>query len=404
MAVTTSAASNKWIGSYELLETVGDGGMGTVYKACDQKTGAIVAVKIIHPEMATNPVLCRRMEHEFRAVRSLHHPNIVRGLDCDFEAAVPYFVMEFVDGESLGDLVRREGPLPENRAVRIIMHIAEAIHQAHEHHFIHRDIKPDNILLTADGEPKLTDMGLVKCLDADVNLTQGCYFLGTPNYAAPEQFDDPGLVDRRADIYSLGATLYTAITGEIPFFVNRKESQLIILKKKLMNELTPPRKLVPHLSEHIDFAIRRAMRAEKSQRHPTCVEFIAALAGTVELEEALENHRRSAEVVKNADRRASIRYGASLDSSCAPLSLLKERTWKAKILDISSHGVRMNVYRRFEPGTILNIDIESGEANSLSSHLVQIVWIRKQNGKEWSVGGAFIRELSNLEVQMLLDS
>src|SRR5262249_21557363 len=150
-----------------------------------------------------------------------------------YEGEVPYMVMEFVDGPSLGDRIEREGRLPEAEAVRVITQVAQALHHAHRQQVIHRDVKPDNILLAADGRAKLTDLGLAKDCEAGPALTRASTGLGTPNFMAPEQFRDAKNADPRCDIYSLGATLYMAITGELPF---RARGPLNVWTKKRNNE------------------------------------------------------------------------------------------------------------------------------------------------------------------------
>src|SRR5262245_47897693 len=172
MAVNTPAAAARAVGDYDLIEKIGDGGMGSVYKARHRTTGAVVAIKIVTQAVASDPTLLRRFERESRVARSLDHPHIVRGLDFGVHQSTPYLVMEFVDGESLGDRIERQGRLPEAEAVRVIAQVGEALQLAHDHQVIHRDVKPDNILLTARGEAKLADLGLAKQVGSDLNLTQ----------------------------------------------------------------------------------------------------------------------------------------------------------------------------------------------------------------------------------------
>src|SRR5262249_8360644 len=139
------------LGSYEVLEKLGEGGMATVYKARHPETGALVAIKLLAPATAANPVLCQRFQQEFQATHCLNHPGLVRGLECGRCEEGAFFVMELVDGESLGDRIEREGPLPPAEAARIIARVGEALHYAHELGVIHRDVKPDNVLLGRDG-------------------------------------------------------------------------------------------------------------------------------------------------------------------------------------------------------------------------------------------------------------
>jgi serine/threonine protein kinase len=264
------------VGNYDLLEKLAEGGMGTVYRARHRDTGAVVAIKVMPSHMAGNPVLVKRFEQEFHAAQRLDHPNIVRALDFGETGGVPFLVMEFVEGESLGQKIQREGRLPETEAIRIIAQVAQGLHRAHKMNLVHRDIKPDNVMVMPDGTAKLCDLGLVKELEADLNLTRTGRGLGTPHFMAPEQFRNAKNADMRCDIYALGATLYMTVTGELPF---KSSGPLDAWMKKMHNDLLPPRKVVPSLSERIDWAIRRAMSADPEQRPTSCREFVEDLTG-----------------------------------------------------------------------------------------------------------------------------
>ncbi|MCS6849994.1 MAG: serine/threonine protein kinase [Gemmataceae bacterium] len=276
MASDTSNSALQTIGNYDLLAKIAEGGMGTVYKGRHRLTGQIVAIKIVPPSVASNKVLLKRFEQEFRAASALDHPNIVRALDYDGTGSRPFLVMEYVDGESLGQRLEREGRIPEAEAIRLIVQVAQGLHKAHKEGLIHRDVKPDNILVTADGQAKLTDLGLVKDLDTELNLTRTGRGLGTPHFMAPEQFRNAKNADVRCDIYSLGATLYMMVTGELPF---KSCGPLDAWMKKIRNDLPAPRQLVPELSERVDWAIRRAMSADPNQRPESCREFVEDLIG-----------------------------------------------------------------------------------------------------------------------------
>jgi serine/threonine protein kinase len=250
--------------------------MGSVYRAKHRETGQVVAIKIMPPHMAGNPVLLRRFEQEFRAASLLDHPNIVRALDYADNGSAPYLVMEFVEGESLGQKIERDGRMTESDSIRIIAQVAQGLHRAHKQGMIHRDVKPDNVMVTPDGQAKLADLGLVKEVEADLNLTRTGRGLGTPHFMAPEQFRNAKKADVRCDIYALGATLYMMVTGELPF---RSNGPLDAWMKKIHNELTPPREIVPELSERVDWAIRRAMSAVPEKRPATCREFVEDITG-----------------------------------------------------------------------------------------------------------------------------
>jgi serine/threonine protein kinase len=276
MASDASKSASQTIGKYELLERIAEGGMGTVYKGRNRETGDIVAVKVVAAHMAGNEVLLKRFEQEYNAARQLDHPNIVKALDYGDTGSSPYLVMEYVDGLSLGQKIDREGRMPEKEAIRLIAQVAQGLYRAHKDKLIHRDVKPDNIMVTADGQAKLTDLGLVKEVEADLNLTRTGRGLGTPHFMAPEQFKNAKNVDPRCDIYSLGATLYMMVTGEMPF---KSSGPLDAYMKKIENKITPPREVVPAISERTDWAIRRAMSADPDQRPSSCREFVEDLTG-----------------------------------------------------------------------------------------------------------------------------
>ncbi|MCS7161679.1 MAG: protein kinase, partial [Gemmatales bacterium] len=189
---------------------------------------------------------------------------------------LPYIVMELVEGESLGQRVERLGRLPEAEAVAYSVQVAQGLHQAHRQGIIHRDVKPDNILVDSRGQAKLADLGLVKDLDADLNLTRTGRGLGTPHFMAPEQFRNAKNADVRCDVYSLGATLYMLVTGQLPF---RGCSPLDAWIRKIHNDLPSPRQLRADLSERVDWAIRRAMSADPDKRPADCREFVEDLSG-----------------------------------------------------------------------------------------------------------------------------
>jgi serine/threonine protein kinase len=264
------------IGNYELVDKIAEGGMGTVYRGRNLSTAEIVAVKVVPPHLLNNPVVIKRFEQEYNVARQINHPNIVKALDFGQEGNSRFLVMEFVDGESLGQKIERDGRMEEAIAIKIVTQVAQGLQKAHKQGLIHRDVKPDNILMTLDGQAKLTDLGLVKELEADLNLTRTGRGLGTPHFMAPEQFRNAKKADVRCDIYSLGATLYMMVTGALPFMSN---GPLDAWMKKINNEIDPPRQLVPGLSERIDWAIRRAMSPDPAQRPENCREFIEDLTG-----------------------------------------------------------------------------------------------------------------------------
>ena len=358
------------IGQYPILEKIGKGGSGTVYRCQDPITGQPLAIKVLCGEVVSDPKLRMRFAQECQVSRALNHPNIVRVLDFGLDGSKPYLVMEFVDGESLGQRLERDGRIPETEAVRLITQVGQALHWAHQRRLIHRDVKPDNILITATGKAKLTDLGLVKNLESDFNLTQTMSCLGTPNFMALEQFEDAKKADAFCDQYSLAATLYMVVTGEIPFRTHSAHAVGAIYKKKLTNQLTPPRQLVPELSERLERAILKAMHLDRDQRHATVQDFIEALANEPLSDPSPEpsaDPEPSPEDPKADDTdqepRIKPRYDSQRVTSCLPLQK-EEEPWLGQVVNISETGMCLEINRRFERGAILTVVLESELASA----------------------------------------
>src|SRR5689334_19251818 len=201
---------------YELVELVGTGGMSSVYKAHDRLLERNVALKILHPHYGDDEEYVERFRREARAVAQMSHPNIVTVIDRGEDDGRQYIVFEYVDGENLKELVERTGPLPARRAVELALEIADALAFAHQHGLVHRDVKPQNVLLTPDGEAKVTDFGIARSLDVEQGVTQTGTVLGTSNYLSPEQASGKP-VTTATDVYSLGVVLYELLTAEVPF-------------------------------------------------------------------------------------------------------------------------------------------------------------------------------------------
>ena len=250
---------------YEILDRVGAGAMGTVFKARQHKLGRIVALKVLRPSLARDGHYVERLKREARIVAALNHPNIVAGYDLGEENGYHYFVMEFVEGKSLRALLGEWGIFSEERVLDVATQVASALDHAFECGVIHRDIKPGNILIDEAGGVKLTDMGLAKG-PADMALTRDGATVGTPQYISPEQAKNPQDVDVRGDLYSLGATLYHMATGQPPF---PGDSLAEVITKVLSETPEPPGDLNPELSEGLVLVIRKLMAKNLRLRYQT---------------------------------------------------------------------------------------------------------------------------------------
>jgi uncharacterized protein (TIGR03067 family) len=222
---STESRPPRSLGQYQLLEKLGQGGMGTVYKARHEKLDRIVALKVLQKHRMVDQQAVARFEREMKAVGSLEHPNIVRATDAGEVDDVPYLVMEYVDGWDLAALLRRLGPLPVADACEIVRQAAVALQAAHERGLVHRDVKPSNLMLDRQGGVRLLDLGLARFqltstpgeCSSQEEMTGTGQVMGTADYMAPEQFDDSHTADIRADIYALGCTLYKLLSGRQPF-------------------------------------------------------------------------------------------------------------------------------------------------------------------------------------------
>jgi serine/threonine protein kinase len=264
------------LGDFEIRERISTGGMGTVYRAFQRGMNRDVALKVLPTELAERPVALQRFYQEARAAARLDHPNIVRAITVGEQDGLHYFAMEFVEGENLAWRFKRHGPIDEAEAIRVITAVAEGLAAAHARGIIHRDVKPENVLVTSSGQVKLADFGLVKRLDQDLGLTDAGKGLGTTHYMAPEQFKNAKHADVRCDIYGLGATLYAAITGVVPW---AGLEPLAMYKEKSIGNLPDARQIRPEISLRTETVIRRAMRIDPAQRYANCGQFIAELGG-----------------------------------------------------------------------------------------------------------------------------
>jgi serine/threonine protein kinase len=383
------------LGGYRILGKIADGGMASVYRASDPNTGEIVAIKVVPP--ADGPKTLQRFEQEIVATLGLSHPHLVRGISYGADSETAFLVMEYVEGESLGDRIERLKILPEDEAVEIITQVAAALDYVHRLGIIHRDVKPDNILLSTDGVAKLSDLGLMKDTMYDLNLTRARSGLGTPNFMAPEQYQEARTAGVRCDVYSLGATLYMAVTGVLPFAAR---TDVVMLKKKLTNAITPPRELVPGLRPEVDLAIRRALRGDPEQRFASVSEFIEALTGSPLPEPA--RVASSGVASSGIERRASVRYESKVAGWCAAVGGRYDKGWKAYVKDISITGIGLLVNRRFEPNATLFIEVEAAEGEPGPTFMVRVVRAQEVGGGQWLVGGMFGRQIDEDDVKSLL--
>src|SRR3954470_3306784 len=273
-------------GQFRVLEKIGTGGMGSVYKASQPAMNRMVAIKILHPKLAGRKDLTSRFRREARAMSQLTHPNTAKAFmygEAEEDGSL-YIVMEVLEGKNLNQTVRKEGPMPPERAIPILIQVCGALQEAHDLGIVHRDLKPENIFLSKQGGiqdyPKVLDFGLAKVTEqqmqpGSVILTQEGMVFGTPEFMSPEQAQGKTL-DARSDIYSLAVILYEVLTGKLPFsartpmeYIQKHVTDPIIE----LSDRVPDRKFPPGL----DAVLARALSKKPEQRYQTAAEFAEAL-------------------------------------------------------------------------------------------------------------------------------
>lgn len=268
-------AAGTTLGGFRVMEKLGDGGMGSVYRAEQVARGRQVALKVVANDVARRPGFVRRFHREARAMGRLDHPNIIHYLAAGEGGGFIYLAMELVEGGSLASWIDRLGRLAVPDAIFVVAECAKALQYAHGRRFVHRDVKPDNLLLSADGRVKLADLGLAKPADDDPDLTRTGIGIGTPMYVAPEQARDAKHADARSDLYALGGVLYHCLTGRLPF-PNAAILDVIAAKEK--GVFLPASRVNPAVPAALDLVLFRLLARWPEHRYQSCDELLAGLS------------------------------------------------------------------------------------------------------------------------------
>ena len=288
---------------YEVEELVGTGGMSSVFRAHDRLLDRKVALKVLHQQYSEDEDYVERFRREARAVAALSHPNIVTVIDRGEHEGRQFIVFEYIHGENLKALIQRRGPAPIRTALELAMQISRGLSFAHQQGLIHRDVKPQNVLLNGDGQAKVTDFGIARSLDVQHGMTQTGTVLGTSDYIAPEQAQGQR-VDEHTDVYSLGVVLYEMLTNEVPF----PGENFVAVAMRHINEEPPSiRDKRPDVSPRFEAAVQRAMAKRPDDRFQTMADFCREL-------EAILAESQGATVVAPAQprrARAPRRHGAN---------------------------------------------------------------------------------------------
>jgi hypothetical protein len=268
-------------GRYRLEEKIGSGGMSTVYRAFDPTLERWVAIKLMHSDISRDPDQLERFRREARAVAQLNHPHVVTVIDAGEDEGAPYIVFEYVEGETLKERIKRQGRLPVSEAVAYAIEIGRALEGAHAARLVHRDVKPQNVLIDADGRAKVTDFGIARSLEAH-GLTATGRVLGTTDYVSPEQALGQEVTEQ-SDIYSLGIVLYEMLTGEPPF---RAETQVAVAMKHVKDPLPDVQRMRPEISASLAAAVERATAKETEHRYQSAAELVHDLEEVLAIEAA----------------------------------------------------------------------------------------------------------------------
>src|SRR5271170_2591807 len=258
---------------YELNHLIARGGMAQVYLAKDLLLDRPVAVKVLFPELSIDRTFVERFRREAQAAANLSHPNIVPVFDWGEDDGTYFIVMEFVDGRPLSSILRTAGPLHPDRAAEIAADVALALAYAHRHGVVHRDVKPGNVLITDEGQVKVTDFGIARAINTEESLTQTGAVMGTATYFSPEQAEGIG-VDSRSDIYSLGVVLFEMVTGRPPFL---GDTPVAVASKHVRDHPPAPRELNPSIPPTFEAIILKSMAKDPSHRYATAEELRADL-------------------------------------------------------------------------------------------------------------------------------
>ena len=257
---------------YELLEKIGEGGMGSVYKAKCHLLNRFVAVKILKAELNNDEDFVARFKREATSIASLSHPNIVNVHDVGAEEHINFIVMEYIDGKTLKQIIKENGRISSRETLDIVFQVAKALECAHKNNIIHRDIKPDNIMIMEDNMVKVMDFGIAK-VDDSRTVTNSNNVMGTVRYFSPEQAKG-NFVDCRTDIYSLGIVMYEMVTGQVPY---NADSAISIAMMHIQEPVIPPKEIITDIPENINQVILKSMQKEPIKRYQTAREMADVL-------------------------------------------------------------------------------------------------------------------------------
>ncbi|WP_414943537.1 Stk1 family PASTA domain-containing Ser/Thr kinase [Amycolatopsis sp. cmx-11-32] len=328
---------------YELGDTLGYGGMSEVHHGHDVRLGREVAIKILRADLARDPQFQERFRREAQNAAALNHPAIVAVYDTGETntelGTLPYIVMEFVEGRTLRDIVKTEGPMSQKRAMEVMADVCAALDFSHRHGIVHRDVKPANVMITKNGAVKVMDFGIARAMhDGQSAMTQTAAVIGTAQYLSPEQARGES-VDARSDVYAAGCVLYELVTGEPPF---TGDSPVAVAYQHVREDPNPPSSVNPAVAPELDAVVLKALAKGPANRYQSSAEMRSDLVRT------LSGQRPSAPMVMSedertqvmdSDRRAPQRYDQYEDEAEDPAAKKKRRAWLIAGLVVSLAAV-----------------------------------------------------------------
>ncbi|GIW80628.1 MAG: hypothetical protein KatS3mg105_2435 [Gemmatales bacterium] len=410
------------LGDYVLLEQLGHGSVGQVFKVLSRSEQEIFALKMLRDSLVSNPEAVRQFQWEMHVIAQLEHENIIRTVETGEDEGRYYFVMEFLEGAHLARLVQQAGPLPVSLACRYTWQAARGLQHAHEHGLVHRDIKPQNLLLLIPTEEveRLAAVGWEGLADAEecairildwgiaglrlpatgFDLAEGSDFekvdtVGTADYLAPEQAFNPREADIRADIYSLGCTMYFLLTGQPPFPEGSVLSKLLRHQREMP---MPASRLRQDIPAGLEAVLNKMLAKSPDDRYSTPADLLYALEPWLDRKAPSAVAASPSVEVTPSDRRASLRHRCQLQGLCKPVNASVDITWPAEILDISRGGLALRVDRRFERGTLLDVELHAVSTHTTQHVIARVVNLRQQHDRRWVLGCAFARELADEEL------
>ncbi len=339
-----AAVATQLFPGYEVLGKLGSGSMASVFKARQLSLDRIVALKVLTRKLAANAEYVERFHQEGRAVAKLNHPNIVQVIDVDAADGLHFLVMEYVDGPSVGDELAAGKVYPEPQAIGVIVQVARALEHASAKGFVHRDVKPKNIMLTRDGTAKLADLGLARhTADVKAAMAETGRVYGTPYYISPEQIRGDADIDFRADMYGLGATFYHMVTGKVPF---EGAVPAAIMRQHLNTPLVPPDHIRPDISEGVGEVIEIMMAKKREDRYPSFGVFIQDLEARARGERPVQlGRRRTTELLTRLAEEGELvpPAPAVTDGPVKPGQITIPLPWLVALLAVAAASILLNL-------------------------------------------------------------